>query len=67
MPGIPDHLLPLLGTTEKPGFSRNRLIYLWKSGEMKIYLLVAYFRGERGEISKKAVESLLGKLKEELG
>jgi mRNA-degrading endonuclease RelE of RelBE toxin-antitoxin system len=44
-----------------------RLIYFWKTGEMKVYLLVAYFKGEKAEITKKEIESLLRKLNEELG
>lgn len=44
-----------------------RLIYFWKTGEMKVYLLVAYFKGEKAEITKKEIESLLKKLNEELG
>jgi len=43
-----------------------RLIYFWKAGEMKIYLLVAYFKGEKGEITKKEIESLLKQLNQEL-
>jgi len=30
-----------------------RLIYFWKAGDMRIYLLVAYFRGEKAKITKK--------------
>ena len=44
-----------------------RLIYFWKAGEMKVYLLVAYFKGEKAEISKTEIETLLKKLSEELG
>lgn len=33
---------------------------------MKIYLLVAYFKGEKAEISKKEIETLLKKLNQEL-
>lgn len=44
-----------------------RLIYFWKTGEMKVYLLVAYFKGEKTEITKKEIETLLKKLNEELG
>jgi hypothetical protein len=44
-----------------------RLIYFWKAGEMKIYLLVSYFKGEKAEITKKEIESLLKKLYQELG
>ena len=43
-----------------------RLIYLWKAGEMKIYLLVAYFKGEKVEITKKEIETLLKKLNQGL-
>jgi mRNA-degrading endonuclease RelE of RelBE toxin-antitoxin system len=44
-----------------------RLIYFWKAGEMKVYLLVAYFKSEKAEITKKEIESLLKRLSEELG
>jgi mRNA-degrading endonuclease RelE of RelBE toxin-antitoxin system len=44
-----------------------RIIYFWKAGEMKIYLLVAYFKGERAKITKKEIETLLRKLNQELG
>jgi len=44
-----------------------RLIYLWKGGEMKVHLLVAYFKGEKAEITSKEIETLLKKLSEELG
>lgn len=44
-----------------------RLIYFWKAGEMKIYLLMAYFKGEKAEITRKEIESLLKKLNQELG
>ena len=44
-----------------------RLIYFWKAGEMKIYLLFGYFKGEKTEITKKEIESLLKKLYQELG
>jgi mRNA-degrading endonuclease RelE of RelBE toxin-antitoxin system len=43
-----------------------RLIYFWKAGEMKIYLLVGYFKGEKAEITKKEIESLLKNLYQEL-
>jgi mRNA-degrading endonuclease RelE of RelBE toxin-antitoxin system len=44
-----------------------RLIYFWKAGEMKVYLLAVYFKGEKQEISKPEIEALLKKLSEELG
>ena len=44
-----------------------RLIYFWKASEMKVYLLVAYFKGEKAEISKTEIETLLKRLSEELG
>ena len=44
-----------------------RLIYFWKAGEMKIYLLAVYFKGEKEAITKKEIESLLEKLNQELG
>jgi len=34
---------------------------------MKIYLLAAYFKGEKTEITKKEIENLLKKLNQELG
>lgn len=43
-----------------------RLIYFWKTGEMKIYLLVVYFKGEKAEITKKEIEALLKKLNQGL-
>ena len=43
-----------------------RLIYFWKTGEMKIYLLAVYFKGEKVEITKKEIETLLKKLNQEL-
>jgi len=39
-----------------------RLIYFWKAAEMKVYLLVAYFKGEKEQITKKEIETLLKKL-----
>jgi len=39
-----------------------RLIYFWKAGELKVYLL-----GEKAEITKKEIEALLKRLSEELG
>lgn len=39
-----------------------RLIYFWKASEMKVYLLIAYFKGEKTEISKTEIETLLKKL-----
>jgi mRNA-degrading endonuclease RelE of RelBE toxin-antitoxin system len=44
-----------------------RLIYLWKAGEINIYLLAAYFKGEKTEITKNEIENLLNKLNLELG
>jgi mRNA-degrading endonuclease RelE of RelBE toxin-antitoxin system len=43
-----------------------RLIYFWKGREMKIYLLAAYFKGEKAEITKKEIENLLKELNQEL-
>ena len=43
-----------------------RLIYLWKAGEFKVYLLAVYFKGEKEEISKREIERLLKKLNKEL-
>ena len=44
-----------------------RLIYFWKACQMKVYLLVVYFKGEKAEITKKEIEALLKKLSDELG
>jgi mRNA-degrading endonuclease RelE of RelBE toxin-antitoxin system len=44
-----------------------RLIYYWKTDEMKVYLLLAYFKGEKEEITKKEIEILLKNLSAELG
>ncbi len=44
-----------------------RVIYLWKAGDTKIYLLVVYFKGEKAEITKGEIEVLLKKLHQELG
>ena len=43
-----------------------RLIYLWKADEIEIYLLVAYFKGEKTEITKKEIETLLKQFNQEL-
>jgi len=43
-----------------------RLIYLWKAGEFKVYLLSVYFKGEKEVVSKKEIERLLRKLNQEL-
>jgi len=43
-----------------------RLIYLWKAGEFKIYLLAIYFKGEKKEISKKEVDRLIKDLNRDL-
>jgi mRNA-degrading endonuclease RelE of RelBE toxin-antitoxin system len=43
-----------------------RLIYLWKAGDTTIYLLSAYFKGEKTEITKKEIENLLKKLNQEM-
>jgi hypothetical protein len=42
------------------------LIYFWKAGEFKIYLLTAYFKGEKTEIAKREIEDLLKNLNHEL-
>lgn len=44
-----------------------RLIYFWKAGDINIYPLAAYFKGEKTEITKKEIEKLLKKLNQELG
>ena len=43
-----------------------RLMYLWKAGEFKVYLLALYFKGEKKEISKTEIERLLKELNKEL-
>lgn len=43
-----------------------RLIYLWKAGDFRVYLLAVYFKGEREEISKTDIDRLLKKLNKEL-
>jgi len=43
-----------------------RVIYLWKAGERTIYLLASYFKGEKAEITKNEIESLIKKLNLEL-
>ena len=43
-----------------------RSIYLWKSGEITAYMLVAYFKGDKQDISKKEIEEILKKLNQEL-
>ena len=43
-----------------------RSIYLWKSGEITVYLLAAYFKGDKVNISKKETEKTLEKLSQEL-
>jgi len=43
-----------------------RAIYLWKSGEITVYLLAAYFKGDKADVSKKEIEKTLEKLSQEL-
>ena len=43
-----------------------RSIYLWKSGEITVYLLAAYFKGDKQDVSKKEIEKTLKKLNQEL-
>ena len=43
-----------------------RLIYLWKAGDFRVYLLAVYFKGEKEEISKTEIERLLKRLNKEL-
>lgn len=43
-----------------------RLIYFWRAGEFRIYLLAVYFKGEKSEISKRDIERLLKHLNQEL-
>jgi len=42
------------------------LIYLWRAGEPKIYLLAAYFKGDKADISKREIDELLEKLNQNL-
>jgi hypothetical protein len=42
------------------------LIYLWKEGDSRVYLLAVYFKGEKEEISKTEIERLLKNLNKEL-
>ena len=44
-----------------------RSIYFWKSGEINVYMLAAYFKGDKQDISKKEIEEILKKLNQELG
>ena len=43
-----------------------RSIYLWKPGEITVYMLVTYFKGDKQDISKKEIEEILKKLNQEL-
>jgi len=43
-----------------------RLIYFWKSEEFRVYLLAAYFKGDKTDITKRDIEKLLKKLNQEL-
>jgi len=43
-----------------------RVIYAWTSGQMVIYPLFTYFKGEKGDITKEEIEILLRKLSSEL-
>lgn len=43
-----------------------RSIYLWKPGETTVYMLAAYFKGDKQDISKKEIEEILKKLNQEL-
>ena len=42
-----------------------RSIYLWKSGEITVCMLAAYFKGDKHDISKKEIEEILKKLNQE--
>jgi len=39
-----------------------RVIYAWTQGQLIVYLLLAYFKGEKEEITKAEIEVLLKKL-----
>jgi len=43
-----------------------RLIYLWKAEEKAVYMLAAYLKGEKQEISKKEIEEILKKLNQKI-
>ena len=43
-----------------------RSIYLWKSGEITVYILASYFKGDKQDISKKEIEEILKKFNQEL-
>ena len=43
-----------------------RSIYLWKPGEITVYMLAAYFKGDKQSISKKEIEEILKKLNQGL-
>jgi len=43
-----------------------RVVYKWRVGECKLYLLVIYFKGEKEAISKKQIEKLLKKLNQDI-
>jgi len=43
-----------------------RSIYLWKPGEITVYMLAAYFKSDKQDISKKEIEEILKKLNQEL-
>ena len=43
-----------------------RSVYLWKSGENSVYLLAAYFKGHKANITKQEIEKTLKKLAQEL-
>ncbi len=44
-----------------------RSIYLWKPGDKIFYLLLAYFKGDKSDVSKIEIENILKKLNQELG
>jgi len=43
-----------------------RLIYFWRADEIKVYLLTAYFKGEKSDVTRSEIEALLKKLNQEL-
>jgi mRNA-degrading endonuclease RelE of RelBE toxin-antitoxin system len=43
-----------------------RIIYFWSVGETTLYPLFVYFKGEKEDITKAEIETLLKKLSTEL-
>jgi mRNA-degrading endonuclease RelE of RelBE toxin-antitoxin system len=57
----------IASTDVKKGKSAGyRLIYFWRADQMKVYLLTAYFKGEKSDVTRSEIETLLKKLNQEL-